>query len=127
MTLPSFRFSPWTPLRNLRRTACSTIGILCSAADDANAAWDQAKDGAEVGEDGEIVKEGGKDAANEILDNLPGTETTKQNSRDIRVKTLPDGSRVISRPSTDGRWTLERHSPNQRGHAGPNRIIRFKE
>ncbi len=113
-TLPRFRFHPSTPLRNLRRNACGAIGILCSAADDADAAWDEVIEEAETDADGQPVKSGGEAAAEEDFNKVRGDAPVKE-SQDgkVRVSILPDGRRLVLRPSTeDGRPTLQRQSPS---------------
>jgi RHS repeat-associated protein len=108
-----FRFSPSTPLRNLRRNACGAIGILCSAEDDANAAWDEVTADAESDQDGQLVKPGGEQAAEQDFDKVRGDAPvrTTQDGK-VKVSVLPDGRRLVLRPSTmDGRPTLQRQSP----------------
>ena len=117
-TLPNLRFSPSTPLRNLRRNACSAVGILCSASDDADAAWDEVTDDAEKDGDGQLVKPGGEAARDKDFDKARGSAPVKT-SQDgkVKVSVLPDGRRLVARPSTgDGRPTLQRQSP--RGNSG---------
>ncbi len=88
--------------------------------------WDDLAEGAEVGPDGQKEKSGGKEQAEKDFDGLKGAEVGGERANGTRVKVLPDGTRVVLRPSSDGRWTNERQSPSGRKpDAGSGRRIRY--
>ena len=104
-----WNFSPSTPLRRLRRNACSAFGIFCNAQDDADAAWDEVTEGAERDQDGQLVKHGGEAQRDRDFDAVRGNAPVRHNPNGSRSATLSDGRNITARGSTvDGRPTLER-------------------
>ena len=148
--LPSFSINVWPPIftpgtpqntewitrvhRNFVNNAaaaqdafCKTTGLCATSEEkDSDAAWDGVSDGSETGPDGQKTKTGGKEQADKDFDGVRAPESGKPRGNGSRVKVLPDGSRVVLRPSTDGRWTIERQSPGGRKpDAGSRRRIRY--
>jgi RHS repeat-associated protein len=93
---------------------------------DADKEWDEVAGDAETGSDGQKEKDGGKAAAERDFGSIKGNSVGGSRENGTKVKVLPDGTKVVLRPSSDGRWTIERQSAGGRKpEAGSGRRIRY--
>ncbi|WP_082209329.1 RHS repeat-associated core domain-containing protein [Novosphingobium sp. B-7] len=122
LAIPSAGESP----QQLARLQAQNRAWQAHQNEQADEAWDDIAGDADTGADGQQEKDGGKEAAEKDFDRLKGQSDGKTRENGTKLKVLPDGSRVVLRPSSDGRWTIERQSKGGRKpDAGSARRIRY--